>query len=279
MSETDLDIDTDALTEAYERALAHEKAGRAQDAKPLYEQCLAIDSADRVGASIRLASLGLRKAPPKAPDAYIEALFDQHADDFDDILTGQLGYAVPMQLAQWFETNAPGPFPRMLDLGCGTGLVGMMLGDMCDHATGVDIAEKMVEAADERAAYDALFVNEAVHFLREYAASSDPEHIPFDLIVAADVLPYIGALEPLFDALASNANPGAMLAISSETLPNLSTGWKITPNQRYAHSKHYLEQMCARSGFLDIESFEDITVRTEQSAPIPGYLIVASRPD
>ncbi|MEO1745478.1 MAG: methyltransferase [Pseudomonadota bacterium] len=272
-------IDLDALTQTYEAALAHEKAGRPHEAKPLYEQCLTLDPIDRVGASVRLASLGLAKAPDKAPDAYVATLFDQHADDFDDILTGQLGYAVPMQLGQWLQESFPeARFDRMLDLGCGTGLVGMMLMEMCDHATGVDISENMVEAADERAAYDDLFVNEAVHFLDEYAKSTDKAHAPFDLIVAADVLPYIGALEALFDGIAANSAPGAMLAVSCETLPNLHTGWSITAHQRFAHSKHYLEQMCARAGFLDVELFAEITVRTEDGAPIPGYLIVASRP-
>ncbi|MEO0545061.1 MAG: methyltransferase [Pseudomonadota bacterium] len=273
------DIDIEALTMAYEQALAHEKAGRPDEAKPLYEKCLALDPTDQVGASVRLASMGLMKAPMKAPDAYVSALFDQHADDFDDILTGQLGYAVPMQLAQWLEEQAAGPFERLLDLGCGTGLVGMMLMARCKHATGVDLAEKMVEAADERAAYDELFVNEAVHFLEEYAKSKDPAHQTFDLIVAADVLPYIGELEPLFDGIATNAAPGALLAISCETLPGLSVGWSITPNQRFAHSKKYIHDMCARAGFIDVEWFEEITVRTEQGAPIPGFLVVASQPE
>ncbi|MEO1703313.1 MAG: methyltransferase [Pseudomonadota bacterium] len=273
------EIDTEALTQAYEAALAHEKAGRPDEAKPLYEECLLLDPSDQVGASVRLAALGLAKAPAKAPDAYVEALFDQHAEDFDDILTGQLGYAVPMQLAQWLDAQDAGPFDRLLDLGCGTGLVGMMLMERCQHATGVDLAEKMVEAADERSAYDALFVNEAVHFLEEYAKSKDPAHQPFDLIVAADVLPYIGALEPLFDGIAANAEPGALLAISCETLPNLHTGWSITPNQRFAHAKKYIHDMCERAGFLDVELFEEITVRTEQGAPIPGYLMVASMPE
>ena len=273
------DIDIDALTQAYEAALAHEKAGRPEEAQPLYEKCLALDPSDQGGASVRLASMGLAAAPDKAPDAYVEALFDQHADDFDDILTGQLAYAVPMQLRQWLAGQEAGPFDRLLDLGCGTGLVGMMLMERCKHATGVDLAEKMVEAADERAAYDKLFVNEAVHFLDEYAKSKEPEHKPFDLIVAADVLPYIGALEPLFDGIAANAAPGALLAVSCETLPGLSVGWSITPNQRFAHSKKYIHDMCARAGFLDVELFEEITVRTERGAPIPGYLMVASQPE
>ncbi|MCR9122468.1 MAG: methyltransferase domain-containing protein [Phyllobacteriaceae bacterium] len=271
---------TDALADAYNAALAHEKAGETAEAAELYRQCLALDPADRCGAAMRLASIGMGDAPDKAADAYVATLFDQHAEDFDDILTGALGYAVPMQAAQWLTANRPGPYARLLDLGCGTGLAGMMLMELCEHATGVDIAEQMVEKADERAAYDALYVNEAVHFLGEWARSDAPEHAPFDLIVATDVLPYIGALESFFDGIAANAAGKARLVVSAETLPALADGpkdWMVTPHQRFAHSAAYLEAMCARAGFTTIELFEPITVRLEQGAPIPGFLVVAAR--
>ena len=54
--------------------------------------------------------------------------------------------------------------------------------------------------------------------------------------------------------------------------------WTVTPHQRFAHSADYLRTMCARAGFPDIELFEPITVRLEQGAPIPGFLVVAARP-
>lgn len=269
-----------SLADAYNEALAHEKAGRHAEAATLYRQCLVLDPDDRCGAAMRLASMGLDGAPDKAPDAYVATLFDQHAERFDDILTGELGYAVPMQAADWLTENRPGPYERLLDLGCGTGLSGMMLMELCAHATGVDISEKMVEEADARAAYDALYVNEAVHFLDEWARSNDPGHLPFDLIVATDVLPYIGALEPLFDGITANAADEARLVFSAETLPDLADGatdWRVTPHQRFAHSAAYLTAMCRRAGFDAIELLQPITVRMEQGAPIPGYLVVAAR--
>lgn len=272
-------IDEDALAAAYNEALRLEKAGEHEAAAPLYRQCLTLDPADTCGASIRLASMGLADAPAKAPDAYIATLFDQHADDFDDILTGQLGYAVPMQAAQIMAQRFGGPYARMLDLGCGTGLSGMMLQDMCEYAIGVDISENMVEAADERAAYDALYVNEAVHFLEEWAKSDDPDLGAFDLIVFTDVLPYIGALEPLFEGLRANATDGARLVFSSETLPDdimARRDWSITPHQRYAHSAPYLRRLCTHYGFGNIDVFDEITVRSEQGKPIAGYLVIAS---
>ena len=97
----------DDLDKAYTKALAHEKAGEIDKAAQGYQDCLRLDPADHGGASVRLAAMGRGQIPQKAPDAYVETLFDQHADQFDDILTGHLGYAVPMQLASLFQAAPP----------------------------------------------------------------------------------------------------------------------------------------------------------------------------
>lgn len=276
------DHDFNRLSDAYNRALELEKAGNRDEAATLYRTCLEIDPDDRCGASVRLASMQLGEMPEKAPDAYVATLFDQHAEVFDDILTGQLGYAVPMQLAEILVADPNTHFGRMLDLGCGTGLSGMTLGPLCDHATGVDISEKMVDQADERAVYDALFVNEAVHFLEEWQKArndvSAEDYAKFDLIVATDVLPYMGALEPLFAGIAANTNPGACFAFSSETMPDEAFAgkpWQVTPNQRFAHSPGYLKALLSEHGFGRIAVFLPITVRLEDGMPIPGWLVVA----
>jgi predicted TPR repeat methyltransferase len=276
------DYDFNRLSDAYNKALELEKAGKREKAAALYGKCLEIDPDDRCGASVRLASMNLGDAPEKAPDAYVATLFDQHAEDFDDILTGQLGYAVPMHLAELFTADPAARFARMLDLGCGTGLSGMTLGALCEHATGVDISENMVDQADERAVYDALFVNEAVHFLEEWQKAREPDnaedYAPFDLVVATDVLPYIGALEPLFAGVAANTNRGACFAFSSETMPDEAFAgkpWRVTPNQRFAHSAAYLKSLLKDYGFNRTTAFEAITVRLEQGEPIPGWLVIA----
>lgn len=279
------DTDMTRLSEAYRKALDLEKAGRFEDAASYYNICLSLDPQDRVGASVRLASMGLGEPPEKAPDSYVSTLFDQHAEDFDDILTIQLGYAVPMQLADLLGRDGDRHFSRMLDLGCGTGLSGMTLGQICEHATGVDLSEKMIDMADERRCYDALYVNEAVHFLEEWqkareAGDSDGDYAPFDLVVATDVLPYIGALEPLFAGVAANTIDTACFAFSSETMPDEAFGnrpWRMTPNQRYAHQAGYLRRMLADHGFDEILHFDPITVRMEQGEPIPGWLVVACK--
>ncbi len=186
----DKPLDQEALAEAYNRALALEKAGDFDAAAKAYEEVLQIAPDDHGGAAVRLASMGRGAVPLKAPDAYVATLFDQHAEMFDTILVDQLGYDVPLQLREMLlEMDDAFNAERMLDLGCGTGLSADALDDMAAHKTGVDISENMIEVAYEKGDYDALFVGEAVRFLE----STEEEN--WDLIVATDVLPYMGELE------------------------------------------------------------------------------------
>ena len=262
-------IDEDALAEAYNRALALEKAGDIDAAVKAYEEVLAIDPEDHGGASVRIASLGRGEAPPKAPDAYVETLFDQHAEAFEDILVEQLGYAVPAMVRQRLHALELGPFKRMLDLGCGTGLTGGTLRDMVEDITGIDISENMVELAHEKDLYETLYVAEVEDFLE------DNDEEAFDLITATDVLPYLGALEPLFFGAAENMVAGGLFIFSSETLdPSDTRTYAVGPHQRFLHSEAYIRERLASTGFEIIE-ISDINVRMQDGNPSPGHLVIA----
>lgn len=264
-------IDEEALAEAYNRALALEKSGDVDAAVKAYEEVLAIDPEDHGGAAVRIAAMGRGEQPSKAPDAYVETLFDQHAEAFEDILVEQLGYAVPMMVCQRLQTLNLGPFKRLLDLGCGTGLTGEALRDMADDITGIDISENMVEIAHEKDLYETLYVAEAEDFLED----NDDE--PFDIITATDVLPYLGALEPLFFGAAENLNAGGLLIFSSETLPEATLAgrpYMVGPHQRFAHAETYVRERLAATGFEVLE-VTDINVRMQDGNPTPGHLVIA----
>ena len=135
------------LAKAYNRALRLEKSGDLDGAARAYREVLALDPEDRGGAALRLATIGRGETPRHAPPAYIATLFDQHAEAFEDILVDGLGYAVPMMARDILQRLAPGPYARLLDLGCGTGLAGVALRDMAGHLTGVDLSEAMLGQA------------------------------------------------------------------------------------------------------------------------------------
>ncbi|MDH4438889.1 MAG: methyltransferase domain-containing protein [Rhizobium sp.] len=266
-------IDEEALAEAYNRALALEKSGDIDAAVKAYAEVLAIDPDDHGGASVRIAALGRGEAPPKAPDAYVETLFDQHAEAFEDILVEQLGYTVPMMVRQRLQSLNLGPFQRLLDLGCGTGLTGGALRDMVADITGIDISENMVEIAHEKDLYETLYVAEIEDFLED----NDDE--PFDIVTATDVLPYLGALEPLFFGAAENMVSGGIFVFSSETAGEETLAGRpfiVGPHQRFLHAEAYVRERLTATGFELVE-ITDINVRMQDGNPSPGHLVIVKK--
>jgi predicted TPR repeat methyltransferase len=257
-----------ALAAAYNRGLAAEKAGDVDAAAAAYEEALRLDPGDEGGVSVRLAALGRAPSPPRAPAAYVATLFDQHAEAFDDILVGQLGYRTPQDI----RAALSGRFARMLDLGCGTGLCAAALRDVTDHRTGVDLAEAMVEIAHDRGDYDDLYVGDIEGFLE--AAAEDGE--TWDLIVAADVLPYLGAVETLFALAADRMTPGGTLIFSTEELQG-SGEWAVGPKHRFGHAEAYLRRALSAAGLAAV-AFAAIVVRSDEGDPVRGQLVTAVRP-
>lgn len=267
MSETD----EEALAEAYNKGLALERAGDIAGAVTAFRRALALDPADPGGVAVRLAALGAGDVPVRAPELYVETLFDQQAEAFEHILVDQLGYGVPALMAGALAGLGLGPFARTLDLGCGTGLVAEALGDRAHEIIGIDLSEAMVDICEAKDIYDGLYQGEIVDFL------ADNDEQEFDLITAADVLPYLGDLGALFAGVAGNLEPGGVFAFSSETMPAaafVAREFAVTPHHRFAHREDYVRQALDAAGF-SVLGLSGINVRNEEGAPTPGHLVVA----
>lgn len=260
----------DALAEAYERGLDAERRGDRETAAAAYAEALRLDPEDRGGVAVRLAAMGLAEPPDGAPPAYVALLFDQHAERFDHMLVEQLGYHTPMQLRETLDRLGLGPWPRLLDLGCGTGLLGESLRDRVGHAAGVDLSEGMLEMAEEKEAYDALFRGDALAFL----AGTEER---WDLIAATDVAPYLGDPGPLLAAVAARLTPGGLFAFSTETLPEAAfggRGWTVGPKHRFAHHPGRLRAALAEAGLETLHEAAAV-IRHDEGEPVRGELIVA----
>ena len=265
------DPDLDALADAYERGLAAERAGRRSDAIAAYRAALALDPEDRGGVSVRLAALGAGDSPAAAPPAYVATLFDQTARRFEEILVERLGYAVPSMLPDLLDRAGVGRTTRLLDLGCGTGLAAAALAPRTGHVTGCDLSEEMLSIAWDKGLYDDLYVGEAAALMGGW------DEAPFDLIVAADMLPYLGDLDPLLAGVTACLAPGGHFAASTETLDPAQfagRGYMVGPKQRFAHAPAYLAARLDAHRLTPVETRE-ITVRAEDGARVPGQLVLA----
>ena len=212
-----------------------------------------------------LASLGSGAAPAHAPREYVESLFDGYAQEFETHLVQVLKYRGPQILV---DGLGPAPaFDSALDLGCGTGLCGPLLRPLARRLHGVDLSGRMVERARATGCYDEVLQADAAAFL---AATQER----YDLVVAADVFVYIGALDEVFAQAARVIPRGGRLCFSVE----LARGGDVLlqPSMRYAHSAGYIHKLAQQTGF-EISATAEHPIREDQGMPIPGLFAWLSR--
>lgn len=198
---------------------------------------------------------------------YIRRLFDDFAGRFDQTLVGRLSYATPALIARFLGEHAANGGDRVLDLGCGTGLMAQALARH-DRRTidGVDLSPRMVDEARAKGLYRELHVAELIEFLDHTAGT-------WDLILAADVFVYLAELRPVFAAVFARLAPGGYFAFSVE----ISAGQRvdILPNTgRYRHSPKHLQRELVQAGFVDVVH-ASVALRQEMGKPVAGELILA----
>lgn len=241
--------------------------GRRDEAGPLLREAAMCDVDGLFGTSLKLAALGLAAIPDAPPEAYVRGLFDDYADRFETALVDDLGYRAPWLIAYLIEEVRPGArFARGVDLGCGTGLMAEALKDRIEHFSGCDLSPEMVARAEAGKRYQALAVAEATAFLSERTET-------LDLVTAADVLVYIGALDSLFQHVAACLAPGGLFAFTVEEADD--GDFVLRSSLRYAHSETYVRRRLAEAGLAVAELGRD-TLRFDRGAPIRG-LVVAAR--
>ncbi len=249
--------------------------GRLAEARAALRQALACGAEPQLNgyflASVEqalglAASEGGSGVPKTAPPAYVAALFDSYADEFDSHLVQQLGYRTPALLA---ELLPPGRrFAAALDLGCGTGLMAPHVGPQCAALDGVDLSAGMLERAQLLGLYREL------HHA-EVAAHLESTTSRYELVLAADVLVYIGELAAVFAGVARVLEPAGLFLFSVEEsgpAAAATLGYELRASSRYAHSEAYLREQAARHGF-ELAALNRGTLRQEQQAPIGGLLV------
>lgn len=212
------------------------------------------------------------KTPETQPPAAVAQLFDGFADRFDLHLVRGLQYRVPERVAQILLEKHPERRFNLLDLGCGTGLVGVYLGRLNGHIIGVDLSGKMIDQAARHQIYSRFHQVNVLDALRDTPA----DH--YEAITCADVLVYVGDLSPVIPNAFRILKDGGHFIFSCETAGEDEEDLVLRATGRYAHKRSAVEQQLRDAGFDEIVVEELPVLRTEGKENIPGFLVTARKP-
>lgn len=215
-------------------------------------------------------SLTHGQTPSRKPAALTQAIFDEYAQDFDYHLMNKLEYRLPQLVATEIATLYPGKKLNLLDLGCGTGLLGAHMGRIDGQLTGVDVSPKMIEQAKRLKLYDDFHTVDLESALRKVPNGF------YHAATALDVFIYIGKLNDIITACANLLPAGGHLIFSCETASEEGPDFVLPINTyRYQHKRSHVEAMCQRAGFS--LAVQEVGLRLEKGHKAPGFLVTATR--
>lgn len=204
----------------------------------------------------------------RAPRDHVVAYFDGFAVKFDHYLVDTLEYRIPSALAELLHPVLRAP-AQVLDLGCGTGLMGAAIARPGLDLVGVDLSPRMLELAEARGIYSKLILAEASEALAQSSAGA------YRAVLAADVFIYIGELAEIFHGVARALEPGGLFAFSVEALPE-GGDYRLQPSGRYAHSLDYLRRLAAGAGLKE-RATRAVQIRRETDGFASGHLLLLER--
>lgn len=188
-------------------------------------------------------------------EIYSQKLFDTFADNYELVLEN-IGYNVVRELRN-LTGNVKG---TVVDLGCGTGLVGETYKAAGTELIGVDISEKMLEKARGKKLYKELIHSDIKEFLQNKPSA--------DLFIAADVFGYIGSLNEIFKLIYP-----ARLAFSIEE-DTQTPDYALSDSGRYKHNPLYINDLLKSTGYTHIQEKKTI-LRQENGKDVQGRIYLA----
>jgi predicted TPR repeat methyltransferase len=258
-------IDVLALMGRVQTALA---SGHPEQALKDCESLLALHPENEEVLFYREIARG--NTPPRLPAAMVRSLYDGFAGLYDQHVVASLKYKLPRDVAAIITTLYPDRTLNVLDLGCGTGLLGACLGRINGALVGVELSPPMIEQAARHNVYDRFHNVDLLD-----ALEATPESL-YDVIAALDVFIYAGDLAPAVPNALRILRPGGRFIFSCETAAESEDDLVLRPAQRYAHKASHVEALCREAGFEEV-TLEAMPLRYENNEPVDGFLVTARK--
>ncbi|TDS71123.1 methyltransferase [Comamonas sp. JUb58] len=243
--------------------------GTMQEALPDTEALLALQPDDKIYQYYHQLAQG--QVPAHVPVELTTHMFDEMASVYDMHMVRHLSYQLPKQVADQLLQIYPNRRFNLLDLGCGTGLLGATLGAIDGYILGVDMSAKMLEQAAKHKVY---YKFHQVNLLEALAAT--PANT-FEAITALDVLIYVGDLQQtLADAYRVLA-PGGVLIFSCEHGDVTGPDTQLQAVGRYTHTLSSTVRLAKAAGFDQVDT-RDVELRMEGGQAVDGFVVTAYKP-
>ena len=254
----------------YNLATSYLAARRVAESVATYRKTLALKPNHEEAAYMLAVALGKKaqpnEMPRNMPRSLATAHFNSLAATFDQEQVEKGGYRGHYKLADAVRGAVqPGRIDhKVLDMGCGTGLVGAQLRSIAGYITGLDIAPAMLAQAMQRKddrqhkIYDELIERDVAVFLKDAPASE------YDIVAAGAAFSFIGDLEAIFAQAHRTLRAGGLMAFTADKTD--SKGYVFDPaGGRFRFSRDYLQQLAATCGFQEL--------RFEEIEAYPGYQV------
>lgn len=243
--------------------------GRVDEAISLFENWLS-EEPDNPVATHLLAAYRGRQVPARCSNQYVEQTFDAFANSFESVL-GRLKYCGPQLVQDHLATlDLPASSQSILDLGCGTGMVGEVMKPYARELVGVDLSQAMLDRCAEKQVYNQLHRSDIAEFLQTSGEQ-------YDLIACMDTFVYLGRLDEILALIYRKLRAGGMLLFSTEKLLGVAeSDYRLNISGRYSHHPGYLTTLLANTGFR-LQRMTDVPIRNESGCQIAGQFICANR--
>jgi len=245
------------------------KADQKEQAREVLDQYVSLFPGSVV-TEYMLAAISGDNQPSQSPTNFIINTFDDYAANFEHSLVKVLKYNIPEKLDVALRKQLSDQSTQfdIIDLGCGTGLMGEKLKDISSYLTGVDLSEKMLEQAEKKQIYDEILKKDILEAITQIDKS-------YDLVVSTDVFIYIGDLSEIFEKINIIMTKNGLFGFSIE-LAEDNTDYKLQHTGRYAQSLRYIHELIKKNNYQLCMS-EKTVVRMEHHQPIDGYIFVLKK--
>jgi predicted TPR repeat methyltransferase len=181
-------------------------------------------------------------------------LYQDWANSYDADLVDSLGYVGPVHVADIADTYCTNEDARILDVGCGTGLVAQRLSQLgYEQIDGLDFSKEMLEVARSKDIYVDLINADLTQTLSINASV-------YDLVVSCGTFTHSHVGPEAFDELLRIIRPGGIVCVSINA--------EIYESNGFYKKLSNLE--CA--GKILIES--KVKIQLTVNEPVDGFVVV-----